>query len=110
MLSAANDPKVIVCFIEVSRCFQHYFSYIMATVPLSLGLQTSTRLENVPCPWTFHHDPCAATGDRTRDTHFPYESDMLHISSSKNLSESDNGELFPTYKYILMKLVTADNI
>ena len=40
------------------------------TYPWSLGKQTSTRLGNVPCPMTLHHDRRAATGDLTRDTRF----------------------------------------
>ena len=40
------------------------------TYSWSLGKQTSTRLENVPCPKTLHHDRSAATGDQTRDTRF----------------------------------------
>ena len=40
------------------------------TYSLSLGQQTSTRLENVPCPRALHHDCSAATGDQTLDTRF----------------------------------------
>ena len=40
------------------------------TYSWSLGKQTSTRLENVPCPRALHHYCSAATGDRTRDTRF----------------------------------------
>ena len=58
-----------VCFVGVLRHFQHYFSYITATVHLSwfLSTQISTRLENVPCPRALHYDRRAATMDRTRD-------------------------------------------
>ena len=35
------------------------------TYSWSLGKQTSTRLENMPCPWALHHDRSAVTGDRT---------------------------------------------
>ena len=60
-----------MCFL---RRFQHYFSYItdrlQFTYSWSLGKQTSTRLENVPCPKALHHDRRATTGDWTLDTQF----------------------------------------
>ena len=51
------------------------------TYSWSQGKQTSTRLENVPCPSALHHDSCAATGDWTRDTQFQTP-DANHLTTA----------------------------
>ena len=69
---------LFVCLIGVLRRFQHYFSYITATVHFihgSLGKQTSTRQGNVLCPRALHHDRRAATWYQTRDANHTTKAD-----------------------------------
>ena len=60
----------IISVIHVSR---RQFTYSW-----SLGKQTSTRLENVPCPRALHHDRGAATGDRTRRHEYDFNIGTYH--------------------------------
>ena len=66
------NPLLFLVLLEYYAAFNiiSVISLRQFTYSWSLGKQTSTRLENMPCPRGLPHDRRAATGDQTRDTRF----------------------------------------